>query len=139
MKVMFVQIPQNIKIALTPLKKVQKLMTDIGGGWYMEKSARGLPPLRRSKLSKKAQERQDEFQKKLYESNKWWNDWKFQLHWKKLEWVDPKSNPKIVKLFSVSSKTFYISKSDRKDNFVGNSRLKELDIDDFYKRKQMNE
>ena len=34
-------------------------MTDIGGVWYMEKSARGLPPLNRTKLSKKAQERQD--------------------------------------------------------------------------------
>ena len=38
-------------------------MTDIGGGWCMGKSARGLPPLRRTKLSKKAQERQDEIQK----------------------------------------------------------------------------
>ena len=27
-------------------------MTDIGGGWYMEKSAKGLPLLKRSKLSK---------------------------------------------------------------------------------------
>ena len=35
-------------------------MTDIGGGWYMEKSAQGLPPLRRTKLSKKTQENQDE-------------------------------------------------------------------------------
>ena len=32
-------------------------MTDIGGGWYMEKSAKGLSPLKRSKLSKKAQEK----------------------------------------------------------------------------------
>ena len=38
-------------------------MTDIGGRWYMEKSARGLPPFRRTKLSKKSQERQDEIQK----------------------------------------------------------------------------
>ena len=28
-------------------------MTDIGGGWYMEKNARGLSPLKRTKLSKK--------------------------------------------------------------------------------------
>ena len=35
-------------------------MTGIGGGWYMKKSAKGLPPPRRTKLSKKAQERQDE-------------------------------------------------------------------------------
>ena len=44
-----------MKKALTPKQKVQKLMTDIGGGWYMEKSAKVLPPLRRTKLSKKAQ------------------------------------------------------------------------------------
>ena len=31
------QIPQNVEIALTPKEKNQKLMTDIGGGWYMEK------------------------------------------------------------------------------------------------------
>ena len=29
-------------------------MTYIGGGWQMEKSAKGLPPLQRSKISKKS-------------------------------------------------------------------------------------
>ena len=33
MKYMFMQIPQSVKIALTPKQKVQKLMTDIGGVW----------------------------------------------------------------------------------------------------------
>ena len=37
-------------------------MTKIGGGWF-KKSAKGLPPLRRTKLTKKAQENQDEIQK----------------------------------------------------------------------------
>ena len=41
MKYMFMQIPQTVKILLTPKQKVQKLMTDIGGGWYMEKVLRG--------------------------------------------------------------------------------------------------
>ena len=41
-------------------------MTYIGCGWYMEKSARGLLPLKRTKLSKKSQERQDVIQKKVY-------------------------------------------------------------------------
>ena len=91
-------------------RKTQKLLTDIGGGWYMEKSARGLPPLNRTKLSKKAQERQDCIQMKLYEANRCWNDWRFQLHRNKLEWVDPKSTPKIVKPFSVSSKSFILVK-----------------------------
>ena len=59
MKVMLMQIPQTVKIALTSKQKFQKTMTDIGGGWYMEKGARGLPPLRRTKLIKKSQERQD--------------------------------------------------------------------------------
>ena len=51
MKIMFMQIPQTNKIALTTKQKIQKLMTDIGGGWYMGKSARGLSPLKRTKLS----------------------------------------------------------------------------------------
>ena len=75
--------------------------------WWMvfEKCARGLPPMKRTKLSKKAQDRHDLI-KKLYEYNRWCNDWKLQLHWNKLEWVDPKSTPKRVKPFSVSSKKF---------------------------------
>ena len=64
MKEMLMQIPQTVEIAFTPKQKIQKLMTDIGGGWYMAKSDRGLPPLKGKKLSKKAQERQDYIQKK---------------------------------------------------------------------------
>ena len=104
-----------------------------------EKCARGLRPLKRTKVSKKAQERHDYIQNKLYESNRRWNDLRFQLHWNNLEWVDPKYTPKRVKPFSVSSKKLYISKNDRKAHFVGHYRLKELDIDDCYYRKQMNE
>ena len=35
-------------------------MTYINGGWYMKTNDKGLPILSRTKLSKKAQERQDE-------------------------------------------------------------------------------
>ena len=104
-----------------------------------ENFERGIPPLKRTKLSRKAQDRHDLILKKLYESNRWWNDWRFQLHWNKLEWVDPKAIPKIFKPYSVSSKKFYIINNDRTAHFVGRSKLKELDIDDFYKIKQMNE
>ena len=34
-------------------------MKDIGGGWYLKKCARGLPPWKRTKLSKKAKDRHD--------------------------------------------------------------------------------
>ena len=56
-----------------------------------------------------------------------------------LEWVDPKSNPKRIKPFSVSSKKFYIDNNDRTAHFVGHYKLKPLDMVDFYKRKQTNE
>ena len=56
-----------------------------------------------------------------------------------LEWVDHKSTPKRVKPISVSSKTIYINNNDRTAHFVGHSQLKELDINDLYKRKQTNE
>ena len=55
-----------------------------------------------------------------------------------LEWVDPKSTPKRVKPFSVSSKKFCINNNDRTAHFIRYYKLKELDIVDFYKRKQTN-
>ena len=36
MEEMFKQIPQNVEKALTSREKNQKLMTDIGGGWYLK-------------------------------------------------------------------------------------------------------
>ena len=104
----------------------------------MEKSAKGIPPLRRSTLSKKAQDKEDKI-KKLYEDNKWWNYWKFQLHWKKLEWVNKISQTKIGKPYSVSSDKIYLNKGDITSNWVGHSSLKELDTIDFFERKQMIE
>ena len=56
-----------------------------------------------------------------------------------IEWVDPRTTPKIVKPFSVFSKNFYINNNDRTAHFVSNSKLTPLDIVDFYKRKQTNE
>ena len=50
---MFKQIPTTMTKPLIPRQKFQKLMTEIGGGWYMKKITKGLPPLRRPKISKK--------------------------------------------------------------------------------------
>ena len=68
-----------------------------------------------------------------------WNDWKFQLHWNMLEWVDPKSTNKLVKPFSVSSKKFYINNNDKTAHFFGHSELVPLDYAGFYERKNVNE
>ena len=50
---------------LTPEQKVQKLMIDIGGGWYMEKSAKRVPPLKRTKLSKNHKRSRMKFKKNI--------------------------------------------------------------------------
>ena len=104
-------------------------MNEIGGIWYMEKSAKGLPPLRISTLNKKAQDKEVEI-KKLYKANTWWNDWKLQLHWNKLEWVNTISRTKRNKPFSVSS-IFYLNKNDGTSHWVGHSKVKELDTIDL--------
>ena len=87
-----------------------------------EKITKGLLPLRRPKLGKNHKIRGAK--KKPYESNKWWNYWKFQLHWKKLEWVNKISQTKIGKPYSVSSKHIYLNKGDRTSHCVGHSYLK---------------
>ena len=110
---MFKMIPQIFEKPLNTREKNQKWITDIGGGWYLEKCAKGLTPLKRTKLSIKTQERHDLIKNKLFQSSMWWNDRKFQLHWNMLEWVDPKSTPKRVKPFSVSSNFFFINNNDR--------------------------
>ena len=86
---MFKQRPLTIKSTYSKTKSPE---TYDRYWWWMVygKSYKGIPPLRRTKLSKKAQENQYEIQKKLYEAHKWWNAWKFQLHWNNLEWVNPK-------------------------------------------------
>ena len=129
---MFKTVPQNVGKPLTTRERNQKLSTDIGGGWYLEKCEKGLTLLKRKKLSKKAQERHDLIKNKLFQYNMWWNDWKLQLHWDKLEWVETKSTPKTFKPFSVSSKKLYINKNDRTAHFFGHYKLTLLDIVDFY-------
>ena len=75
----------------------QKLVVD-----SIWKIAKGLPPLRRPKLIWKSQDKEDEI-KKIYEANRCCNDWKFQLNWHKLEWVNPISKTKSKNPFLVSS------------------------------------
>ena len=53
MKEMFKQIPTTMTRPLSPRQKVHKLMTEIDDGRCIEKITKGIPPLRRPKLSKK--------------------------------------------------------------------------------------
>ena len=63
MKEMFIQIPTKMTKPLSPKQKSQKVMTEIGGEWYRKKNIKGLPPIRRPKPSKIAQEKEDEIVK----------------------------------------------------------------------------
>ena len=59
MKDMFKKIPTTMMKPLSPRQKLQKLMTEICGGWYMERITKVLPPLKIPKLSGKSQEKED--------------------------------------------------------------------------------
>ena len=57
----------------------------------MHKLGQNLKPLKKRKLSKKYQKEEDEIKRRLTEANQEWNDLKFQMHWNKLEWLNPRS------------------------------------------------
>ena len=54
---------------MTSGEKNKKLITDIGGGWYLEKCQKGLSPLKRTKLGKMAKKRQDLIKNELFKPN----------------------------------------------------------------------
>ena len=72
---------------------------------------------------KKAKEKEDEIKKYIYEANRYRNDWKFQLHWKNLEWVSSRSQIKGINHIQFLQKG-YINKGDRMYHWVGNPKLK---------------
>ena len=74
--------------------------------------------------------------KDLCEDNKWWNDWRFQLHWQKIERVNPRSKIKRNKPYSFSTNKFYLNKDDITSNWVGHSSLKALYTIELFEIKQ---
>jgi len=42
-------------------------------------------------IKQKKQEEDNKIKRRLTEANQEWCDWKFQIHWNKLEWVNPRS------------------------------------------------
>ena len=57
----------------------------------MKKLSQKLPPLTKSKLSEKTQKEENKIKRRLTEANQYWNYWKFQIYWNKLEWVNSRS------------------------------------------------
>ena len=81
----------------SPKEKLKSLLHAIVGGWYVEKLGQKLPPLKKIKLSKKGQKEEDKINIILTEVNQEWCDWRFQIHWNKLEWVNPRIRDEIKK------------------------------------------
>ena len=56
----------------------------------MDKYKSKTNPMKNPKLSKVYKKKEDDIKQNLKKSHQHWNDWKFQVHWDKLEWVVPK-------------------------------------------------
>ena len=72
----------------------------------MIKLSNNLPNLKKSKLSKKEQEKEDEIRRNLQKANQYWNDCKIKIHWNKLWWVNPRNCNEQKIQFCVFSNCF---------------------------------
>ena len=73
--------------------------------------SKNIPPLRKYKLSKKAQYKYDKIKRNLQADNRNWNYWKFQMHWNILEWVNPRIKIVIKKKpFNFFNEILYLSR-----------------------------
>ena len=100
----------------------------------MKKLGQKLPPLKKSKLSKKSQKKEeDEIKRRLTEDNQYWSYWKFQIHWNKLEWVNSRSRDerKINFVCLFINRFKYNNKPAR---WVVHSQLRSLDTYDFLRK-----
>ena len=91
-----------------------------------EKINENLPPLKKLKLSKKAQEKEDKIKRNIQMENQNWNGWKFQIHWNKLEWVNPRSCSEGRNHFCVSSKKLCLKDNNKTAHWVGHKKTKTL-------------
>ena len=52
-------------------------------------------------MRKKAQENKEEIKINMQMANQAWNDWKFQIHCNKIDWVEPRSRDERKNPFCV--------------------------------------
>ena len=63
--VFFQKVTVEIPKIPSPKEKRKSLLHAIEGGWYMKKISEKLPPLKKKRLNKKTQEKDDEIKRKL--------------------------------------------------------------------------
>ena len=70
---LFQKIPVELPNQPSPNEKRKSLLLAIGGGQFVKKLGQKLPPLKKSKLSKKSQKEEDRIKRILTESNQMCN------------------------------------------------------------------
>ena len=131
---LFQKIPVELLKPGGYIKKRTFLLTDIGGKCFIYKHKSKISPVKRPKMIKESQKKEDDIKKSL-KYHQHWNDWKFQIHGNNLKWVVPKScnmdkNPSFI-----SSKKFYIKNKTSTNDWVGSSPMKHIDVDELFNRR----
>ena len=132
MKELFHKIQVELTKKPSPREKRKSLLHAIGGGCYVDKLVHNIPPPKKRELIKKWKEEEDKIKRIITEANQEWCDGKFQIHWNKLEWANPRSRYKRKNPFCVSSKK-YVSKITINLHIgLVTRKYISLDIDEFF-------
>ena len=78
-----------------------------------KKENKKLTPTNKQKPRKKAKEKEDKIKINLQIADQSCNDWKFQIYWNKLQWVNPRSSIEGKSPFYVSSKKFCLKDNNK--------------------------
>ena len=73
-----------------------------------EKNNDKLPALNKLKPRKQAQDKENKIKINPQMVNQSWNDWRFQIYWNMLEWVNPRSHSESKNQIFVSSKECFV-------------------------------
>ena len=84
----------------------------------MNKLNENIPFLKKINLRKKEQEKEDEIKRQLQTANQNWNDWRFQINWNKVEWVNPRNNIEQNNSFCVSFKNICFKYNNKNEHWV---------------------
>ena len=79
------------------------------------------------RLRKEAQNKEDDI-KKYIKYYQYWNDWIFQSHCNKMEWLVPKNCDVKKNPFCKSYYKFYIKDKTNTNYWVGHSLMKPIDV-----------
>ena len=77
-------------------------------------------------------EEEDEIQKIIWKANNGWIEYKFQLLWKDLEWVDPRTHNLKTNPFCTSTYKFYIKENNPLSHFVVHYNINLVGYNTFF-------